>query len=350
MFDMRAVFVVFAALQLNGCLRLDTPAAAGKDDIQTQPAGASRPSTVGALGHFVPKNGLLRIAAPYYESRPSVVFHLAVHEGQTVERGQLIAVLDGKPQVEAERLRAIAQIDLARDRLAQVRAGTKQSDREAQRAEIRRLEAAHRLDELQLSRYERLYESKDVSASALDAQRAAEQASRQNIEAARQRLTSVIDVRPEDIRVLESELAVAQAHLREIETRVAALSVVAPTSGMIVKIHAREGEQPGTAGIVEMADVSQMEVEAEVYGSDLARVRTGQHAVVRPEEGGAEMTGEVVRIGAEVRPATVLSGDPVTFNDARVVPIRIRIPGCKDAACPINGRVRVTIETPGSAK
>ena len=282
------VVLALAVWPSTGCLR-PSPAADAIGSDAAKPAGQSetRSSAVGALGHFIPENGLLRIAAPYYESRPSVVAQLYVREGQFVERGQLIATLDGKAQVEAERLRAIAQIELARNRLAQVRAGTKASDHEAQRAEIRRLEAAHRLEELQLSRYERLYASNDVAASTLDARRAAEQASRQTIEAARQRLTSIVDVRPEDLRVLESEITVAEALLVEIETRLSALNVTAPTSGTIVKIHARQGEQPGPLGIVEMADTSRMEVEAEVYTSDLAGVHTGQRAMVRPDEGGA---------------------------------------------------------------
>lgn len=344
MFNARRVLpgllvLAVAAWFLSGSSR-PSPAPVVQSTLVKPPA-----NSVGALGRFVPENGLLRIAAPYYESRPSVIAHLAVVEGQSIRRGQLIAVLDGKPQVEAERARVLAQIDLARRRLDQVRAGTKPSDHEAQRAEIQRLEAAHRLDELQLARYQRLFASHDIAASALDERRAAEQASRQAIEAARQRLSSIIEVRPEDVRVLESELAVAEAQLREIETRLAALTVNAPASGVVVKIHARSGEQPGPSGILEMADVARMEAEAEVYASDLAAVRAGQHATVEPEGGSSKMAGEVIRIGAEVRPATVLSGDPVSFNDARVVPVRIRVPACAESACPINGRVRITIET-----
>lgn len=303
------------------------------------------PATVGSLGRFVPKQGLLRIAAPYYESRPSVVAHLAVHEGQYVKRGQLIAVLDGVPQVKAERIRAAAQVDLARSRLEQVRAGTKLSEQQAQRAELQRVEAAYRLDQLQLARYVTLFASNDVSAAELDERRGAEQASRRAVEAARHRLSSISEVRDEDVRVAESELAVAQAQLNEIETRLSALTVLAPATGVVINIHARAGEQPGAQGILEMADTATMEVEAEVYASDLAAVRVGQRASIEPDDGGKKSTGEVVRIGAEVRQASVMPGDPASYNDARVVPVRIRVPACADMLCPINGRVRVVIDT-----
>lgn len=328
----------------SGTRPLAVPSTAAK----TLPVESRGP--VGALGHFRPAHGLLRIAAPYYESRPSVVARLAVAEGQTVQRGQLIALLDGKPQLEAARLRALAQVDLARRRLEQVRAGTKPSDHEAQRAEIQRLEAAHRLDELQLARSERLFASQDISAATLDARRAAEQTSRRAIDAARQRLSSLMEVRAEDVRVAESELAVAQAVLPEIESRLAALTVTAPAAGVVVKIHARAGEQPGPEGILEMADVRQMEVEAEVYASDLATVHLGQHAVIEPEGSAATLVGEVIRLGSEVRAATVLSGDPVSFNDARVVPVRLAVAACATSPCPINGRVRLRFDAPGTSR
>jgi hypothetical protein len=60
----------------------------------------------------------------------------------------------------------------------------------------------------------------------------------------------------------------------------------------------------------------------------------------------AERTSEVIRIGTEVRQPVVIPGDPVMYNQARVVPVRIRVPACAAGTqCPINGRVRVATET-----
>src|SRR4051812_13229901 len=56
---------------------------------------------VACLGRFEPEGGVLRIAAPYFQSRPSVIAALRVQEGDWVRAGQTIAILDGKPQVEA---------------------------------------------------------------------------------------------------------------------------------------------------------------------------------------------------------------------------------------------------------
>ena len=308
---------------------------------KTLPSGTSGP--VGCLGRFTPADDVIRVAAPYYQSRPSVVAALHVREGEWVRAGQVIGFLDGKTQVEAERARVAAEVQLATTRAAQVRAGAKTSDVEAQRAELERALSEHRLRESDFKRYQKLAEKEEISASDLDARRTALEVAGRAVDAARHRVAALNEVRSEDVRVADAEVEVAQSRLREVDARLAALTVSAPAAGRVIKIHAHTGEEAGADGILEIANTKAMAVEAEVYASDIGRVRAGQHATVELEGGSLKLNGTVTRVGERVRQASVLPGDPASFADAHVVPVRIRVEGCDERACPIFARVKVTI-------
>jgi HlyD family secretion protein len=68
-----------------------------------------------------------------------------------------------------------------------------------------------------------------------------------------------------------------------------------------------------------------MEAVAEVYESDIDRVRVGQTVRLISENGGFEGTlqARVLRITPQVRQRQVLSTDPTGDADARVVEVRL---------------------------
>lgn len=303
------------------------------------------PGQIGCLGHFQPDDDVVRVAAPYFQSRPSLVERLLVKEGDWVRSGQVLAVLDGKPQVEAERNWLQSNLGLARVRIAQARAGAKRPSIDAQRAEIARLQSVVRYEQARLERTEKLFATGDISAADLDLRRTSLVTSQQALEQAEHQLRALEQVRPEDVTVAETELELAQSRIAEVGVRLRSLTVTAPAAGQVVKIYARTGEQAGASGILDLADTKRMAAEAEVYATDVAQVRLGQTAKIEMEGGARAMKGEVVRIGSAVRQAAVLPNDPVAYSDARVVPVRIRVPGCAEAPCPIGARVKIIIET-----
>src|SRR5262249_35686921 len=147
----------------------------------------------------------------YFSGRPSLVRELRVREGGAVRAGQLIAVLDGRRELEAALGASEARIDLARNRVAQVRAGARPPELQAQRAEVRRIEALLENAEAELRRYEKLRQHDDVSAAELDAKRTAVLSTRQMLEQARNRVENLGHVRQVDVDVAEAELRAAVA-------------------------------------------------------------------------------------------------------------------------------------------
>ncbi len=241
------------------------------------PGLSEPPTAVTARGRLEPKDGIIQIAGP---SRPSVVIaELLVEEGDRVEAGQPIAVLDTRSENEA--------------RLARMRAQLVHAKREFERVD---------------------------------------QLVRQNI--------SSVQVR-DDARLAvdtaTAELAAAQAAV-DLDT------VRAPAAGQIIAVHARRGERVGPDGIAELAQTGHMYAVAEVYETDIARVRVGQPATIESPALTAPLAGAVERIGMKIGKLDVLDADPVARTDARVVEVHILIADGARAAGLSNLQVDVTIQ------
>ncbi|MGA1476193.1 MAG: efflux RND transporter periplasmic adaptor subunit, partial [Prochlorothrix sp.] len=100
----------------------------------------------------------------------------------------------------------------------------------------------------------------------------------------------------------------------------------APRSGWVLEILVHEGEQVAVnSHILELGDVDQMNVRAEVYESDFQRIAVGQTVTIRSEALPQPLQGTVERLGQKVRAQSIISTDPSTTIDARVVEVWISL-------------------------
>ena len=78
---------------------------------------------------------------------------------------------------------------------------------------------------------------------------------------------------------------------------------------------------------LELGATDRMEAVAEVYESDINRVRVGQPVTLLSENGGfsGSLQARVLRISPQVRQRQVLSTDPTGDADARVVEVRLAL-------------------------
>jgi biotin carboxyl carrier protein len=183
---------------------------------------------------------------------------------------------------------------------------------EVQRAELERLSAVLANAENELDRNRKLHQNGSISDS--------------------------------DWRALQLARDVAGANRQRAQAELDLSEVRSPLGGRVLQIHARPGERVGPEGIVELADTSVMYAVAEVYETDVGRVRIGQRARIRSPALNSELTGEVERIGLKVGKKDVLSTDPVADADARVVEVRVRLQNPDAAADLTNLRVQVVFE------
>ncbi|MFN3360344.1 MAG: HlyD family efflux transporter periplasmic adaptor subunit [Pseudanabaenaceae cyanobacterium] len=318
------------------------------------------PIKVVALGRLEPASGVVNVSVPSFLANDRVAV-LRVKEGDRVEKGDVIALLESHWRLQALQERAKQQVEVARAKLRQVQAGAKQAEIEAQTAEIQRLRAqlAGELAEQEATlarltaevqnaqreyeRYQALVRDDVVSQSLADSKLLTLQTARANLEQAksgRQRVIAtlqaqiaeaeatkrrLVEVRPVDVAVAEAELREAEANLRQITTDLGLSIVRSPVAGEVLKIHSYPGEVVSSQGIVEVGSTDRMVAVAEVYQSDIGRVAVGQTATVTGEAFPGAVQGKVTAIGLQVERQTILSGQPGEKLDRRVIEVKVAL-------------------------
>ncbi len=140
-------------------------------------------------------------------------------------------------------------------------------------------------------------------------------------------LDSIKEVREVEVIKARAEIDRALAALRQAEEDLELTNVKAPNDGQIIKINAYPGEVVGEDGVVDFAQTDKMMVVAEVYESDVGKVKVGQTATIRSETEAfnGEIIGKVSQIGWKIGKQDILSTDPAADVDSRVVEVKINL-------------------------
>ncbi|MGC1395573.1 MAG: HlyD family efflux transporter periplasmic adaptor subunit [Coleofasciculaceae cyanobacterium] len=141
-------------------------------------------------------------------------------------------------------------------------------------------------------------------------------------------LDQIREVRPVDIQEAEARVESALATVKQTQADLDLAYVKAPAPGRILKIHTRAGESVDTQnGIAELGKTDEMMVVAEVYESDIGKVRLGQRVTITSESKAfeGELRGSVDQIGLQIGKKDVLSTDPAAATDVRVVEVNVRL-------------------------
>ena len=168
----------------------------------------------------------------------------------------------------------------------------------------------------------------------------------EQINQAKANLDQIAEVRPEDVQAAQAAVESAIATKQKAQVDLNLSYIKAPVSGSILKVHSRQGESINDEdGIVELGRIDQMYAVAEVYETDIAKVRNGQRATVSSPVFAGTLEGTVARIGKQIGKKDVLNTDPAADTDARVVEVRIRLDpeSSKKVAALTNLQVEVKI-------
>lgn len=294
------------------------PAAAQSVPASVKPVAQS----VTALGRLEPMGEVIRLAA---SSQGSRVAELRVKQGDRVQVGQIIAVLDSRDRLEAAVRKAWEQVRVAQSRVAQVKAGAKTGDIDAQAATVNRLEAELNNAQVEYQRYQALYQAGAISASQLDSKRLIVTTTQAQLQQAKKTLQSVAEVRPVDVQVAEADVQSAIAAAKQAEADLDLAYIRSSRAGQVLKIHTYAGEIVGSDGILELGQTAQMVVVAEVYESDVKDVHLGQPAIVTSPAINGKVHGTVSEIGLQIQKKGILDTNPIADADARIVEVKIRL-------------------------
>ncbi len=158
-------------------------------------------------------------------------------------------------------------------------------------------------------------------------------------------LAAVSEVRSVDVALAKADVQLAQSAVELAKANVDTTVIVAPCDGRILRIHTRPGEQISSDGLLDLGRVDQMQAVAEVFEGDIPHLKPGDFAVITIDTTGHVLQGHVHEIGHMVARKAVLTNDPVSDTDARVVEVRINLepvrPGWLERMS--NARVNVRI-------
>jgi HlyD family secretion protein len=342
----KRLWVLVLALLLTaaaGAAAVLLPKAPAPEKATAAPSPLRDTMAVGARGRIEPEDGIILVAAPYFAGRPSLVKELRVKEGGWVKAGQVLAVLDSWDASEKALQQIEADVEVARTRLAQAKAGPKQADVSEQKVEISRWESEYEIATTEYRRYQRLFQENIVPEIELDQKRLVMERDKRMLDAARERLKSIEEIRKEDVDVRSAELAATITKVDQARVDLERMLVRAPSDGRVLKIHTYAGEEAGSQGILELGRTRRMYVVAEIYETDVARVKTGQKADISGDLVPEGLTGTVVYIDPQVSMSQLLTPDPAAYADTRVVKVKIELQKSERVAGLIYGKVNVVI-------
>jgi HlyD family secretion protein len=307
--------------------------------VATAPAG---PVGVGALGRVEPASRILRLAPPASQGSPRIE-RLLVEEGSRVAAGATLAVFSDAALKDAAVAEAAARVATARATAERVRNGGRESEITAQRARIASLRAAEELADREAGRAEALVRSAAGNAAAAERNRfLATRAAAERAQAEAD-LETLERARPEEVARVEAEHAAAEAALARARVEAAQARLVAPIAGTVLRVLARAGETVGGDGVLELADLSRLDIVADVYETDLPRLREGSRAEIIVPGEAQRFSATVREIGWTVRRTLQGQTDPVAAVDARTVQVRLSLDEAGRAALERRSNMQVQV-------
>jgi len=311
------------------------------------PISAPTITAVAALGRLEPQGEVIRLSAP--NSQTGIrVNQLLVKKGDKIRQGQLVAILDNYIPNLAALEKANRQVEVSRANLQQVEAGAKGGDISAQKATISRLEAELKNSETENQRYQKLYQDGAISASDADTKRLrrdtvqeqlneANASLKRTIETLQKQLTesqarlnSIAEIRPTDVQLAQANVKSAIASVQQAQAELNLSSIRSPIDAQVLKINTWPGEIIGNKGIVELGQTQQMYVVAEVYETDIKKVRLGQSATITSEAFSGKLKGTVTDIGLQIGRQNIFNTNPGSDTDNKIVDVKIRIDNSAD--------------------
>lgn len=285
--------------------------------IAPVPAAAPLP-TVTALGKLEPSGTIISVSAAN-TGDGSRIEELRVKEGDRIQKGEIIAILNSQKRLQAALSQASEQVRVAQAKLAQVKSGAKSGEIQAQTAEMARIKAERTGDlntqtaviarlraeqtgeidaqtaavarleaemenaRVESNRYDALYKDGGVSASLRDSKRLLWQTSQRQLQEGRASLQRIRQAKSEQIREAEAALDRSQNTRNEqLEAAAATLDRIEEVRPVDIQTAQAEIGQAQAAVTKAEAELEQAYVRAPATGTIL-KINTYAGEKIAPE-------------------------------------------------------------------
>lgn len=280
-------------------------------------------------------NGKITPVLPFeaHASAPALVKRVLVREGDPVKAGQLLLELNTS-EAQAEAAKALAQLRAAQASMQAIQAGGTREEILTTRAELVKAQTDRDTAQRNLNAMRRLQQQGAASAGEVrDAENQLERADAQ-VNLLQQKLKARYSgPQVAQVEALQNE---GQAAYNAAQTVLRNSIVRAPSSGVVYSLPVRAGGFVNTGDLlVEVADLSTVEVHAFVDEPDIARLSPGEEVKITWDAmPGRRWQGTVTRLPAQI----------VKYQTRNVGEVVCRVPNPGDHLLP-NTNVNVTIIT-----
>lgn len=141
-----------------------------------------------------------------------------------------------------------------------------------------------------------------------------------------------------------SPAALIRSQIKGAEQQLEAATIVSPITGEVVSLDARVGENVAMFPLIQVADLTKMNCQVEIYQTDAPLVKEGQAAELRSNAFEKPLHGKVVRIDRLVGFPQLRSTDPLAKVDYRTLPVLIEIASEEVAAAARWLQLQVEVE------
>ena len=303
-------------------------------------AKASPPKTVGrvvAPGRVEPLSEEIKVGAEITGRLAAV----PVDEGDRVVKGQILARLDSS-DYQARVSEALAELHVRQADEQKLINGARAQERQEALAATQEAQAVAANARAEMDRRNRLLTTGDISRSDAEQTQREFAVAQARYEQAKEHYSFVdAAARTDDRKRAAAAIELAQAQLREAQSRLSKTVIRSPVTGVVLRRLRRAGEsvsEAPDAPILVVADTSVLRVRVDVDESDVGNVRAGQKAYVTADAYGTrQFWGHVVRVGQTLGHKNLRTDAPSERIDTKILETLVELDGHPDL--PIGLRV-----------
>jgi HlyD family secretion protein len=256
--------------------------------VRVESGGASGGESVLSASGYVVAHHKIAVGAKVMGR----VSWIGVEKGDLVQEGQVLVRLEDS-EFRAQVNQAEANLAAAQARLDRLRTGSRPEEKLKDKAAVLQAEANLKNAEAEFQRTESLYRSGVSSKAEYDRALANRDSAAAMLQSARQS-SAMTDIGPrkEEIRAAEAEVQQMRAARDYANTQLAATEIKAPVTGTVLQRIVERGEMvsPSAFGgsgartsVVDLADLTDLQVELDISQTDFARLKPQQRAEIIPE-------------------------------------------------------------------
>ncbi|MEW6599943.1 MAG: efflux RND transporter periplasmic adaptor subunit [Nitrospirota bacterium] len=250
-----------------------------------------------------------------------------VEEGDTVEKGQLIARMENS-DLEARLKEARADWEVAKSRLKEVASGAREEEIKKATAALAAAAADMEFAEMSLQRNKELFSEGLVTREILDEKEMALKVAGAKVrEAEEEERLLKKGPKQETIQLNEDAVKRAAANVEYFKKVLDKTFITAPISGKVIRKYLQAGEMLSREmliSLVAIADVEKIWINAEVDETDIGSFNIGDPVEVKSDAyPGQAFSGEVSEISDYVGQRKVKPNDPAKNIDMKVISVKI---------------------------